>query len=57
LADIYTVPVNLAGIPAISIPGGTVGGLPFGLQIIANKLEEGKLLQAAYAFEQAHKKA
>ncbi len=57
LSDIFTVPINLAGIPAISIPAGTVNGLPFGLQIIGNKLEEAKLLRAAYAFEQAHKKA
>ena len=56
-SDIYTVPVNLAGIPAISIPGGQVSGLPIGLQIMANKLEEGKLLRTAYAFEQAQQKA
>lgn len=52
LSDIFTVPASLAGIPAISIPGGTVDGLPFGLQIIANKFQEAKLLRAAYAFEQ-----
>lgn len=57
LSDIYTVPINLAGIPAISIPGSTVDGLPFGLQIIGDKLQEPKILRAAYAFEQAHKKA
>lgn len=51
LVDIYTVPISLAGIPAISIPGGVVEGLPFGLQIIGNKFEERKILQAAYAFE------
>jgi aspartyl-tRNA(Asn)/glutamyl-tRNA(Gln) amidotransferase subunit A len=51
LTDIYTVPASLAGIPAISIPGGQVDGLPFGLQLMANTLEEAKLLRAAYAFE------
>ncbi|GBC76212.1 Glutamyl-tRNA(Gln) amidotransferase subunit A [bacterium HR07] len=53
LSDIFTVPASLAGIPAISIPGGTVDGLPFGLQLIADKFQEPKLLRAAYAFEQA----
>ncbi len=53
LSDIYTVPVSLAGLPAISIPGGTVDALPFGLQIIGDTLQEAKILQAAYAFEQA----
>jgi aspartyl-tRNA(Asn)/glutamyl-tRNA(Gln) amidotransferase subunit A len=53
LSDIFTVPASLAGIPAISVPGGTVGGLPFGLQIIGDKLQEAKILRAAYAFEQA----
>ena len=59
LGDILTVPQNLAGVPAISIPGGFVGHLPVGLQITANHFEEEKLLAAAYAFEQAtdfHKK-
>ena len=53
LSDIFTVPASLAGIPAISIPGGTVENLPFGLQLIADKFQESKLLRAAYAFEQA----
>ncbi len=52
LSDIFTVPASLAGIPAISVPGGTVGGLPFGLQIVGDKLQEAKMLRAAYAFEQ-----
>ncbi len=59
LADILTVPQNLAGVPAISIPGGFADSLPVGLQITANHFEEEKLLQAAYVFEQAtdfHKK-
>lgn len=55
LSDVYTVSVNLAGVPAISIPGGTVEGLPFGLQLIGDKLQEAKLLRAAYAYEQSQK--
>jgi aspartyl-tRNA(Asn)/glutamyl-tRNA(Gln) amidotransferase subunit A len=54
LIDAYTLPVNLAGIPAISVPGGfTGGGLPLGLQLMAPHFEEPRLLQAAHAFEQA----
>ena len=53
LADICTIPVNLAGIPAISIPCGFVDGLPVGLQIMGRAFEEEKILQAAYAYEQA----
>ncbi len=52
LADILTVPQNLAGLPAISIPGGFVDHLPVGLQITANHWQEESLLQAAYVFEQ-----
>jgi aspartyl-tRNA(Asn)/glutamyl-tRNA(Gln) amidotransferase subunit A len=51
LSDIFTLPSSLAGVPAISIPGGKVQGLPFGLQLIAPRLEEMKLLRAAYALE------
>lgn len=53
LSDIFTVPASLAGIPAISVPGGTVDGLPFGIQLIADKFQESKLLRVAYAFERA----
>lgn len=52
LLDIYTIPVNLAGLPAISIPCGFVDGLPVGLQLIAKPLAEATLLQASYTFEQ-----
>ncbi|WP_287583389.1 Asp-tRNA(Asn)/Glu-tRNA(Gln) amidotransferase subunit GatA [Candidatus Borrarchaeum sp.] len=52
LADIYTVSVNLAGVPAISIPCGFENGLPIGLQIIGNSFKEGQILQVAYTFEQ-----
>ena len=53
LADICTVSVNIAGVPAISIPCGVdSNGLPIGMQLIGNKFEEEKLLNAAYTFEQ-----
>lgn len=42
----------LAGLPAVSIPGGTLRGLPFGLQLIAPRLQEARLLSAAHALEQ-----
>ncbi|MBA1338364.1 MAG: aspartyl-tRNA(Asn)/glutamyl-tRNA(Gln) amidotransferase subunit A [Pelagibacterales bacterium] len=52
LNDIFTVPVNLAGIPAISIPGGTDNNnYPLGLQLIGKPLDEQKLLNIAYAIE------
>lgn len=50
-ADICTVTVNIAGIPAISIPCGTVNNLPVGLQFISNKFEEQKLFNFALAVE------
>jgi aspartyl-tRNA(Asn)/glutamyl-tRNA(Gln) amidotransferase subunit A len=53
LSDIFTIPVNLAGLPAISVPCGfSDNGLPIGLQIIGKPFEEGKILQTAYTFEQ-----
>ncbi|MBP5274508.1 MAG: Asp-tRNA(Asn)/Glu-tRNA(Gln) amidotransferase subunit GatA [Abditibacteriota bacterium] len=53
LADICTIPANLAGIPAMSLPCGFDGkGLPIGLQIMAPALGEEVMLRAAYAFEQ-----
>ena len=52
-ADIFTVPVNIAGIPAISLPCGLDSkGLPIGLQIMGGHFAEGKILQAAYTLEQ-----
>ncbi|MEB3182072.1 MAG: Asp-tRNA(Asn)/Glu-tRNA(Gln) amidotransferase subunit GatA [Nostocaceae cyanobacterium] len=54
LTDLMTIPVNLAGLPGISIPCGfDQKGLPIGLQIIGNVLAEEKLFQVAYAYEQA----
>jgi aspartyl-tRNA(Asn)/glutamyl-tRNA(Gln) amidotransferase subunit A len=52
LNDILTVPVSLAGIPAISVPCGFVNGLPVGLQIIGKALDESTVLRVAHAFEQ-----
>ena len=54
MEDICTVPVNLAGLPSISIPVGFHDGLPLGMQIIGPTLGEKKILRAAYAFEQNH---
>lgn len=53
LSDILTVPVNLAGVPAISIPCGFADGMPVGLQLIGKHFDEKTIYQAAYAFEQA----
>ncbi len=53
LGDIYTIAVNLAGLPGISIPCGMDGkGLPIGLQLIGDCFQEKKLLRAAYTYEQ-----
>ncbi|MGF7033061.1 aspartyl-tRNA(Asn)/glutamyl-tRNA(Gln) amidotransferase subunit A [Paenibacillus mucilaginosus] len=52
LNDILTIPVNLAGIPAISVPCGFADGLPVGLQIIGKALNESTVLRVAHAFEQ-----
>jgi len=52
LADIYTIPVNLAGLPGISVPCGFSSGLPIGLQLIGKPFEEATVLRAAYAYEQ-----
>jgi len=50
--DIFTIPVNLAGLPAISVPSGTdKKGLPIGMQLIGKWFEESELLQIAYAME------
>ncbi|MDR1997442.1 MAG: Asp-tRNA(Asn)/Glu-tRNA(Gln) amidotransferase subunit GatA [Candidatus Margulisbacteria bacterium] len=51
LSDIATIPVNLAGLPGISVPCGLADGLPVGLQLVAKEFEEQKLLQIAAAAE------
>jgi aspartyl-tRNA(Asn)/glutamyl-tRNA(Gln) amidotransferase subunit A len=51
--DILTIPVNLAGVPGISVPCGFDNGLPLGLQIIGKHFDEGTIYRVAHAFEQA----
>jgi len=54
LADIFTLPASLAGLPGMSIPAGFgAAGMPVGMQLIGNYFEEGTLLHAAHAFQRA----
>ena len=53
LSDIYTIAVNLAGLPGMSIPAGFVNGLPVGLQLIGNYFDEARLLNVAHQYQQA----
>ncbi|MDD1634420.1 MAG: Asp-tRNA(Asn)/Glu-tRNA(Gln) amidotransferase subunit GatA [Methanomicrobiales archaeon] len=55
LADILTVPANLAGVPAVSVPCGSVEGLPVGLQLTGRPFEDEQVMNAAFAYEQAVK--
>jgi aspartyl-tRNA(Asn)/glutamyl-tRNA(Gln) amidotransferase subunit A len=52
LEDLYTIAVNLAGLPAMSIPAGFSDGLPVGLQIIGNYFDEARMLNVAHAYQQ-----
>nr|WP_321497341.1 Asp-tRNA(Asn)/Glu-tRNA(Gln) amidotransferase subunit GatA [uncultured Methanolobus sp.] len=52
LADVNTVPINLAGVPSISVPCGLADGMPVGLQIIGKHFDENTIIKAAYSFEQ-----
>jgi aspartyl-tRNA(Asn)/glutamyl-tRNA(Gln) amidotransferase subunit A len=52
LQDIYTISLNLAGLPGISLPVGFVDGLPVGMQLIGNYFDEARLLQAAHSYQQ-----
>ena len=59
LQDIFTIPANLAGLPGISLPCGNHNGLPLGVQLVGNSLQEAKLFQAAHQFQKVtdwHKK-
>ncbi|MFG6366874.1 MAG: Asp-tRNA(Asn)/Glu-tRNA(Gln) amidotransferase subunit GatA [Lachnospiraceae bacterium] len=57
LGDIYTISVNLVGLPGISLPCGIdTKGLPIGLQLIADSFQEKRLIQAAYTYEQTYSK-
>ncbi|MFC1593203.1 Asp-tRNA(Asn)/Glu-tRNA(Gln) amidotransferase subunit GatA [Candidatus Omnitrophota bacterium] len=53
LSDVCTLPINIAGVPAISIPAGFANGLPIGMQIIGKPFAEETLLKIAYAYQQA----
>lgn len=54
LGDIYTISVNLAGLPGISVPCGTdKDGLPIGMQLIGDCFKENNIIRAAYSFEQS----
>ncbi len=52
LQDIYTISLNLAGLPGMSLPAGFVDGLPVGMQLIGNYFDEAGLLRAAHAYQQ-----
>jgi aspartyl-tRNA(Asn)/glutamyl-tRNA(Gln) amidotransferase subunit A len=59
LSDVCTLPINIAGVPAVSIPAGFVEGLPVGMQVIGKHFAEETILRVAFAYEQAtdwHKK-
>ena len=53
MADVFTVPINLAGVPAVSVPCGFAGRLPIGLQLMGPHFGEAAVLRAAHAFEAA----
>ena len=53
LSDVCTLPINIAGLPAISIPAGFANGLPIGMQVIGKPFSEEMLLRIAFAYEQA----
>jgi aspartyl-tRNA(Asn)/glutamyl-tRNA(Gln) amidotransferase subunit A len=53
LSDIYTIAVNLAGLPGMSVPAGFSGQLPVGMQLIGNYFDEGRLLNVAHRYQQA----
>ena len=52
LSDIYTIAVNLAGLPAMSVPAGLSNGMPVGLHLVGNYFEESRLLNAGHQYQQ-----
>jgi aspartyl-tRNA(Asn)/glutamyl-tRNA(Gln) amidotransferase subunit A len=52
LSDIYTIAVNLAGLPGISVPAGFVNDLPVGLQLVGDYLQEARILNVAHQYQQ-----
>ena len=52
LCDVFTAPLDLAGLPGISIPCGKINNLPVGLQVMGNYFEEDKVFQVAQIFEE-----
>jgi aspartyl-tRNA(Asn)/glutamyl-tRNA(Gln) amidotransferase subunit A len=52
LSDIYTIAVNLAGLPGLSMPAGCIGNLPVGMQLIGNYFDEARLLNVAHQYQQ-----
>ncbi len=53
LSDVFTIPINIAGVPAITVPGGFAEGLPIGLQVIGKPFAEETILKVAHAYQQA----
>jgi len=53
LADIFTIPANMAGLPGVAVPCGFSEGLPVSLQVMGRAFDEATVLRAAYAYEQA----
>ena len=51
LEDIYTIAANLAGLPAMSVPAGSVAGKPVGMQLIGHYLDESRLLNVGHRFQ------
>jgi len=53
LADVFTIPANMAGIPGIAVPCGFSGGLPVSLQVLGRSFDEQTILRVAHAYEQS----